>query len=116
MSERYGPGGIDFAEDFKYLPDLPPKFDIPAEFAIPIPPGFKKTSAMGRVEFEAHDTIGRIIGWFYNEQRETDREIAARLNLNKGVARDWRRALGIKARSKSEARRLVIERKMAKAA
>lgn len=113
MSERYGPGGIDIAEDFKGLPDLPPKFDIPPEFQISIPSKFRKTSAMGRVEFEAHDTIDRIVGWFYTKQKETDREIARRLNLDRGTVRDWRRALGIKARSKSEARRLVVERKIA---
>lgn len=115
MAERDS-SRLDFAEDFKYLQDLPPKFDIPPEFEISVSPTFKRTNAMERVEFDAHDTIDRIIGWFYNEQKETDREIAARLGVNKGTARDWRRALGIKARSKSEARRLVVTRKTSKAA
>lgn len=115
MPEKDAPP-IDVVEDFKYLPDLPPRFDIPAEFEVPLSPKFKRTIAMEKVEFEAHDTIDRIIGWFYTKQRETDREIAARLNVTKGTARDWRRALGIKARSKSEARMLVVERKMTKAA
>lgn len=90
--ERFAPEG------FK------PKVYVPAEILFERKyPKFKKTSRMGRAEYEFNTPIGDLLNWFYVVQGRSMRETAGILRISTHTLNRWINTLAIERRGQKKA-------------